>query len=151
MDSLRILIVDDHEAILRGVRSVLASRTDWLVCGEARDGVEAVEKVKSMRPDLVLMDISMPRMEGVQATRIIRREFPESQVVIVSQNDPKLVARQAAEVDASGYVAKSDLSHQLLPTIDRVLAERNARKRSKVQQSQPCSNVASGKQAEGKQ
>ena len=151
MASLRILIVDDHETILRGVRSLLASRTDWLVCGEARDGVEAVEKVKSMRPDLVLMDISMPRMDGVQATRIIRREFPESQVVIVSQNDPKLVARQVAEVDASGYVAKSDLPHQLLPTLDRVLAQRNERKRSTVPESQPCSNVASGKQAEGKQ
>jgi len=69
MGSLRILVVDDHEAILRGVRSLLASRTDWLVCGETRDGVEAVEaveKVKSMRPDRVLMDISMPRMEGVK-------------------------------------------------------------------------------------
>jgi YesN/AraC family two-component response regulator len=66
MGSLRNLVVDDHEAILRGVRPLLASRTDWFVCGEARDGVEAVEKVKSMRPDLVLMDISMPRMEGVK-------------------------------------------------------------------------------------
>jgi len=66
MGSLRILVVDDHEAILLGVRSLLASRRDWLVRGETRDGVEAVEKVKSMRPDLVLMDISMPRMEGVK-------------------------------------------------------------------------------------
>jgi YesN/AraC family two-component response regulator len=66
MGSLRNLVVDDHEAILRGVRPLLASRTDWFVCGEARDGVEAVEKVKSMRPDLVLMDISMPRTEGVK-------------------------------------------------------------------------------------
>jgi chemotaxis response regulator CheB len=66
MGSLRNLVVDDHEAILREVRPLLASRTDWFVCGEARDGVEAVEKVKSMRPDLVLMDISMPRMEGVK-------------------------------------------------------------------------------------
>jgi PAS domain S-box-containing protein len=123
--SLRILIVDDHEAVLQGVRSLLSSRTEWLVCGEARDGVDAVEKAKTLRPDVVLMDISMPRMDGLQAARIIRHEVPESEVVIVSQNDPALVARQAATVDASGYVSKSDLSHQLLPVVDRIVAHRS--------------------------
>jgi len=85
MGSLSILIVDDHEAVRQRVRSLLSSRPDWLVCGEARDGVEAVEMAKSLRPDVVLMDISMPRMDGVEATRIIRREVPESDVLILSQ------------------------------------------------------------------
>src|ERR1035441_7079157 len=93
MPSLRILIVDDNPTVLQGVRSLLSSRTEWLVCGEARDGVEAVEKAKTLRPDVVLMDIAMPRMDGLQATRIIRREVPDSEVVLVSQNDPNLVAR----------------------------------------------------------
>jgi len=120
---LRILIVDDQQVVLQGVRSLLSSRPEWLVCGEARDGVEAVEKVKTLRPDLVLMDISMPRMDGLQATRIIHREVPESKIVLISHDDPALVARQATEVSASGYVAKSDLSRQLLPTVDRVFPE----------------------------
>jgi PAS domain S-box-containing protein len=125
MGSLRILIVDDHEAVRRGVRSLLSSRADWLVCGEARDGVEAVEMAKSLRPDVVLMDISMPRMDGVEATRMIRREVPESEVLILSQNDPKVVSRQAAEIDASGYVAKTDMSRDLLLAVDGVVAGRN--------------------------
>jgi PAS domain S-box-containing protein len=128
MGSLRILIVDDQEAVRRGVRSLLSSRRDWVVCGEAGDGFEAVEKAKSLRPDVVLMDISMPRMDGVEATRIIRREVPESKVIIVSQNDPTMVARQAAEIDAGGYVNKSDLARDLLPAVESLVAGRSGKK-----------------------
>ena len=73
-----ILIVDDHEIVRRGLRSLLASRPDWQICGEAIDGVQGVEKAKALRPALVLMDISMPRMNGLEATRIIRKELPET-------------------------------------------------------------------------
>jgi chemotaxis response regulator CheB len=65
MSVLRMLVVDDHEAVRRGVRSLLSSRADWFVCGEAEDGLEAVEKVKRLRPDIVLMDISMSRMDEI--------------------------------------------------------------------------------------
>ena len=128
---MRILIVDDHEAVRRGVRALLSTRPDWVVCGEAADGIEAVEKAKILRPDVVLMDISMPRMDGVEATKIIRQEVPESKVIIVSQNDPAEVSRQAAEIDA-GYVDKADLARDLLPAVESLVADRSGKKTKKV-------------------
>lgn len=132
MGSLRILIVDDHETVRRGVRVLLSSRRDWVVCGEAGDGFEAVEKAKRLRPDVVLMDISMPRMDGVEATRIIRREVPESRIIIVSQNDPVVASSQAAEIDAGGYVNKADLARDLLPALESLLADRSGEKAKKA-------------------
>jgi PAS domain S-box-containing protein len=128
MGSLRILIVDDHETVRRGVRILLSSRRDWVVCGEAGDGFEAVEKAKSLRPDVVLMDISMPGMDGVEATKIIRREVPESKVIIVSQNDLTVVSKQIADIDASGYVNKADLARDLIPAVESLIADGSGEK-----------------------
>ena len=118
MSSLRVLIVDDHEAVRNGVRTLLASSTHWSVCGEASDGVEAVEKAKRLCPDVVLMDVSMPRMDGIEATRIIRREVPESDVIIVSQNDPVLMQKVAVEAGAKAFVEKSRIVQDLLRVIE---------------------------------
>jgi PAS domain S-box-containing protein len=115
---MRILIVDDTEAVRRGIRSLLTLRTDWLVCGEAVDGLEALEKARSLRPDVILMDISMPRMNGLDATRIIREELPGIKVVIVSQNEATIIQRQAQEVDATACIAKNNLFQDLFPTLD---------------------------------
>jgi len=118
MRSLSILVVDDHEEVRQGICALLSSRAGWLICGEASDGIEAIEKAKRLRPDVVLMDISMPRMQGIEATRIIRREVPESDVIIVSQNDFGLVHKAAAEAGATGFVDKSRLPQDLLKTIE---------------------------------
>ncbi len=115
-----ILIVDDHEVVRHGLRTLLSARPEWTICGEVEDGLEGVEKAKALRPTIVLMDISMPRINGLEATRIIRRELPESKVIIISRNDPAVAQRQAQEVDAHGYIAKSDLSQQLLATLDEI-------------------------------
>jgi PAS domain S-box-containing protein len=131
LSSLRILLVDDQEAFRRGLRSLLASRPDWSICGEAEDGADAVAKAKALRPDVVLMDVSMPRMNGLEATRIIRRELPKAKVVIVSQNDPTLVRRQARDVDIAAFVDKADVSRTLLPTIEGVVGHRDTGMTSK--------------------
>ena len=123
--SALILIVDDHEIVRSSIRDLLSSRPEWKICGEATDGVSGIEAAKKLRPDVILMDISMPRMNGLEATRILRKELPESKVIIISQNDPATAQRQAQEVDAAAYVAKSDLSNYLLPTISRFLGNGN--------------------------
>ena len=141
----QILIVDDHEAVRRGIRSILSARPEWKICGEASDGLEAVEKAKALRPDVVLMDVSMPRMDGLEATRIIRKSLPASKVVIVSQNDPTVVNRQVLEVGAAAFVAKSHLAQNLLSTLDKLVevpevpAETNS-----VEKSEPTSGWLSG-------
>jgi PAS domain S-box-containing protein len=119
--ALRILLVDDQPSVRNGIRSLLGSRPEWKICGEASDGQEGIEKARELRPDLVLMDVSMPRMNGLDATRVLRRELPGSKVVIVSQNDPLVVSIQAREVNASAHVAKQELFGTLLPVLDKLI------------------------------
>src|SRR5580704_15664634 len=121
---IRILIVDDHELVRRGVRTLLTSRLDFEVCGEASDGVQGVDKAKDLRPDIVLMDITMPNRSGLDATRLIRSALPNTEVILVSQNESSVVQRQAVEVDARAFVAKSNIANDLIPAIDRVTQNR---------------------------
>ena len=117
----RILIVDDNEPVRRSIQSLLVSRKGWFVCGEAADGLQAVEEAKSLRPDLIIMDVSMPNMNGLDAARVILREVRESRILIISQNDPAIVRRQAAEAHAQGFIEKSNIHRDLIAAVEVIL------------------------------
>jgi PAS domain S-box-containing protein len=117
---MRILIADDHEMIRRGVRSLLEETSQYHVCGEAADGQDAIEKARQLKPDLILMDISMPNLNGLEATREIRRILPRIDVIILSQHEARQMVEQACSVGARGFVVKSSLSSDLLAAIEKV-------------------------------
>ncbi len=116
---MRILIVDDHEIVRRGISSLFASEPGLTVCGEAADGLEAVEKTRLLRPDIVIMDISMPNMNGLDATREIKDICPQTHVIVVSQHETTEMMRQALQTGASAYIMKSMISKDLLPAVNR--------------------------------
>ena len=118
---LRILVVDDHEVVRRGVRSLLGLRDDVTVCGEAVDGRDAIRKAQELNPDVIVMDISMPHLNGLEATRDIVRILPRAKIIILSQHDIPEMMKQAFSVGAHAYVVKSSLSSQLFSALDKVL------------------------------
>jgi DNA-binding NarL/FixJ family response regulator len=118
--TLRVLVVDDHEVVRRSICQLLASQADIKVICEAANGQEAVLRAREHRPDLVLMDVTMPTMNGLEAARIIKREFPSIQVLMVSQHDPQQFMREAFAVGASGYVTKSAVGHDLIPQLRKL-------------------------------
>jgi len=116
----RVLIVDDHEVVRRGVRSLLEARPDFDVCGEAVDGQDGVEKARQLKPDVVVMDVSMPKLNGFEATRVILSVLPDTVVLILSQHASQEIIKQAFHAGARGYVLKSSLANQLESTVDAV-------------------------------
>lgn len=120
MTQVRILVADDHDLIRRGVRTLAATQRGWRVVGEAVNGLEAVEKVEELRPDLAIVDITMPDLDGLEATRRIRQRVPETRVLILSMHESEQMVEQARMAGAQGYVLKSDLSNALLKAIHEV-------------------------------
>ena len=114
---MRILVVDDHELVRRGICSVLTTEPSITLCGEAADGYDAIEKSKTLHPDIIVMDVSMPRLNGLDATREIKRTCPDIEIVIVSQHEAPEMMRQAFNAGACGYVVKSAISADLLAAI----------------------------------
>jgi signal transduction histidine kinase len=117
---MRILVADDHELLRRGVRFVVGERPDWEICAEAADGSEAVDKARESKPDVAILDVSMPKLNGLEATLAIRQLSPETEVVILTQHESVEMVRHAFEAGARGYVVKSNVANELVSAIETV-------------------------------
>jgi YesN/AraC family two-component response regulator len=118
--TLRVLVVDDNESVRRGICQILRSQSDIEVVCEATDGIDAVHKIREYVPDVVLLDITMPTMNGLEVAEIMKMEFPSVQVVIVSQHDSRGFQWAALGAGVSGYVVKSNVGRDLIPELRRI-------------------------------
>ncbi|MGA2335944.1 MAG: response regulator transcription factor [Terriglobales bacterium] len=124
MSTLRILIADDHEVARKGIRALLETRQGWEICGEAKDGREAVECAKQMKPDVVLLDIGMPSLNGLDAARQIRTALPETSILILTMHDSEQVVREVLAVGARGFLLKSDAGRDLVAAVEALQQRR---------------------------
>lgn len=122
--AVRILLVDDHPIVRQGLRTLLEGRTGWEVVGEASDGVEALDKVEILQPDVVVLDVTMPKMNGLEACRLIQQKTSGLEVLFVTQHDSPQMMREALDAGARGYVVKSNAARDLLDAVEAVSQHR---------------------------
>ena len=116
--SFRILLADDHEVVRRGLCALLRGQPDWEVCGEAANGREAVEKALKLKPDVVILDIGMPSLNGLEATRQILRAMPQTRVLILTLHDSDQVVQEVLNAGARGFLLKSDAARDLVAAVE---------------------------------
>jgi len=119
--SVRILVVDDFQPFWRFVSSILQERPEWQVVCEVSDGLEAVQKAEELQPDLILLDIGLPKLDGIEAARRIRKLAPKSRILFLSQETSADVVREAMSLGARGYVLKAQTQRDLLAAVEAVL------------------------------
>jgi len=124
MPHLRILVADDHDVVRTGLRTLLESRNGWSVCAEATNGRDAVEKARDFKPDVAVLDIGMPLLNGVEATRQIRKLSPTTEILILTMHDSEMMIQGVLEAGARGYILKDDAGRNLLAAVDAVRRRR---------------------------
>jgi len=115
--------VDDHAAIRRGVQSILQNSPEWEFCGEAENGQEAVQLAGKLKPEIIIMDVSMPVLNGLEATRIIHHIMPSTKILLLTLHSSTELVRSAFRAGARGYVLKSDAEQELMKALSVVLGE----------------------------
>jgi DNA-binding NarL/FixJ family response regulator len=116
--AFRILVADDHEVVRRGLCALLQGQPDWELCGEAGDGREALEKTQKLKPDVVILDIGMPSLNGLEATRQILKSMPHTKVLILTLHDSDQVVREVLNAGARGFLLKSDAARDLVAAVE---------------------------------
>jgi|SRR5689334_790849 len=120
MEPPRVLIADDHEVVRKGLRTLLEEQPGWQVAGEACDGREAVEKARSLKPDVTVLDISMPTLNGLEATRQMMKNNPQSRVLVLTMHESDPLIREVLGAGARGYLLKSDAGRDLVNAVDAI-------------------------------
>ncbi len=124
MSNLKILVVDDHDIIRRGLKELLTAKPGWEVCAEAKTGREAVTLAEQMKPDIVVMDISMPDLNGLEAARRINKTLPKTGILILTMHFSDQLVRDVIEAGARGYILKSDADRDLVTAVDSIANRR---------------------------
>jgi DNA-binding NarL/FixJ family response regulator len=124
MAGVRILVADDHEVVRRGVCTLLESHPGWEICCEVGDGREAVEKVAELKPDIVILDIGMPRLNGLEAARQILKTDPRQRVLVLTISDAEQVVQEVLKAGARGFLLKSDAAKEVVSAVDALLHDR---------------------------
>ena len=117
MSNLRILIADDHEVVREGARALIESQSDWEVCGIATNGREAIERAQELTPDVIVLDMTMPELNGLDAIRQIKRAVPTAEIVIFSAHRSEEIVQQVFDAGAKSYIRKADAGRYLLEAI----------------------------------
>jgi DNA-binding NarL/FixJ family response regulator len=120
MDALRLLVADDHEIVRKGLRSILEAQPGWQVAAEASDGREAVDKAKQFKPDVTVMDIGMPSLNGLEAARQILKHDVRAKILILTMHESDPLIREVLDAGARGYVLKTDASRDLVSAINAI-------------------------------
>jgi DNA-binding NarL/FixJ family response regulator len=141
---LGVLVADDHELVRSGVCALLRVCRDWKIVGEAVNGKQAVEKAKNLKPDVLIMDISMPHLDGLEATRQILHVSPQTKVLALTMHESEQMVRCVFEAGARGYVLKSDLARQLVKAVRSV-------SQGKVYLPPKFSNISLGRISQGRE
>lgn len=121
MKNVRILLADDHEIVRHGLRRLLETQPGWTICGEADSGLEAVEKTRQLKPDIVILDHSMPELSGAEAARQILKALPKTEIVILTMHDSEQLLREVLEAGVHGYVLKSDAMCDMVSAVRTLL------------------------------
>ena len=124
MPILKILLADDHELILSGLKAILEGEPGWKVVGLARDGREAVKMAAQLRPHVAVLDISMPELNGIEATRRIRRDSPENEILILNMHNSEVIVREVLEAGAKGFILKTDTNRLLKTAVESLAAHK---------------------------